>query len=52
MTGTAELAADFQAARPRLGALAYRMLGSVDDAEDAVQEAWLRLTGSDDSDVR
>jgi RNA polymerase sigma factor (sigma-70 family) len=40
-----DLAARFQAARPHLGALAYRMLGSVDDAEDAVQEAWLRLTG-------
>jgi RNA polymerase sigma factor (sigma-70 family) len=41
----ADLAARFQAARPHLGALAYRMLGSVDDAEDAVQEAWLRLAG-------
>ncbi|OBG36085.1 RNA polymerase subunit sigma-70 [Mycobacterium alsense] len=36
----------FEAARPRLGAIAYRMLGSVDDAQDAVQEAWLRLSGS------
>lgn len=45
MTSNADLAARFQAARPHLGALAYRMLGSVDDAEDAVQEAWLRLTG-------
>lgn len=40
------LTARFEAARPRLGALAYRMLGSVDDAQDAVQEAWLRLSGS------
>jgi RNA polymerase sigma factor (sigma-70 family) len=39
----ASLSARFEAARPRLGALAYRMLGSVDDAQDAVQEAWLRL---------
>ncbi|CPR10724.1 RNA polymerase ECF-subfamily protein sigma factor [Mycobacterium bohemicum DSM 44277] len=40
----ASLTERFEAARPRLGALAYRMLGSVDDAQDAVQEAWLRLS--------
>lgn len=40
----ASLTARFEAPRPRLGALAYRMLGSVDDAQDAVQEAWLRLS--------
>jgi len=45
VTSNADLAERFQAARPHLGAVAYRMLGSVDDAEDAVQEAWLRLTG-------
>lgn len=44
MTENRDLATRFQAARPHLGALAYRMLGSVDDAEDAVQEAWLRLS--------
>jgi len=38
------LTARFEAARPQLGAIAYRMLGSVDDAQDAVQEAWLRLS--------
>ena len=50
MTADADLAARFQAARPHLRAVAYRMLGSVDDAEDAVQEAWLRL-GSDHRDA-
>ena len=51
MTANADLAARFQAARPHLGALAYHMLGSVDDAEDAVQEAWLRLSGIDGREV-
>ena len=49
MTVDASLAERFEAARPQLGALAYRMLGSVDDAQDAVQEAWLRLSGSAES---
>src|SRR5260221_11901967 len=41
------LAAEFERARPRLGAVAYRMLGALTEAEDAVQEAWLRLDRSD-----
>src|SRR5881397_3085768 len=40
-------AEQFQALRPQLQSVAYRMLGSVGEAEDAVQEAWLRLSRSD-----
>ncbi|HEY0533080.1 MAG TPA: sigma-70 family RNA polymerase sigma factor [Actinoplanes sp.] len=47
MTGSSPLAAAFDQQRPRLTALAHRILGSRPDAEDAVQEAWLRLTGQD-----
>jgi RNA polymerase sigma factor (sigma-70 family) len=45
------LAEQFEQHRPRLRAVAYRMLGSVSEADDAVQEAWLRLSRSDTSDV-
>ncbi|MDT5135829.1 MAG: hypothetical protein QOD58_91 [Mycobacterium sp.] len=51
MTHDTMLAARFESARPRLGAMAYRMLGSIDDAEDAVQEAWLRLSKSTSDDI-
>src|SRR3954462_15781560 len=37
----------FEESRPRLRGVAYRMLGSLSEAEDAVQEAWLRLNGID-----
>jgi RNA polymerase sigma factor (sigma-70 family) len=45
------LAEQFEKHRPRLRAVAYRMLGSLSEADDAVQEAWLRLSRSDTSDV-
>ena len=41
------IAQKFEENRPHLRAVAYRMLGSLDEAEDAVQEAWLRLNRSD-----
>jgi RNA polymerase sigma factor (sigma-70 family) len=43
----ASLSARFQENRPRLRAVAYRMLGSTSEADDAVQETWLRLTRAD-----
>ncbi|GER83804.1 hypothetical protein KTAU_24410 [Thermogemmatispora aurantia] len=45
------LATQFEAERPRLRALAYRMLGSLSEAEDAVQESWLHLSRSDTSTI-
>src|SRR5213083_722805 len=45
------LAERFEEHRTHLRAVAYRMLGSVSEADDAVQEAWLRLSRSDTSDV-
>ena len=45
------LAERFEQHRTHLRAVAYRILGSVSDADDAVQEAWLRLARSDSSQV-
>src|SRR3989337_1213294 len=52
MTENEFLAEQFEANRPHLRAVAYRMLGSLNEADDAVQEAWLRLSrsGADDID--
>jgi RNA polymerase sigma-70 factor (ECF subfamily) len=47
MTEREWLAARFEEHRPRLRAVAYRMLGSLNEADDAVQEAWLRLSRTD-----
>src|SRR5215467_9048329 len=41
------LAKQFEAERPHLRAVAYRMLGSISEADDAVQESWLHLSRSD-----
>lgn len=45
------LAARFENERQRLRGVAYRMLGSLSDADDAVQEAWLRLSRSDADEI-
>ena len=45
------LAERFEADRSHLRGVAYRMLGSVSEADDAVQEAWIRLSRSDTSEV-
>src|SRR6266513_1956210 len=45
------LAQRFEEHRARLRAVAYRMLGSVSEADDAVQEAWLRLSRTDEGEI-
>jgi RNA polymerase sigma factor (sigma-70 family) len=45
------LAERFEEHRPRLRAVAYRMLGSTSEADDAVQEAWIRLSRSNAGDI-
>jgi DNA-directed RNA polymerase specialized sigma24 family protein len=49
MTETEWLAERFEEHRGHLDAVAYRMLGAVVEAQDAVQEVWLRLARSDAS---
>src|SRR4029453_5416122 len=46
------LAEQFEANRTHLQAVAYRMLGSLSEADDAVQEAWLHLSRADTSAVK
>ena len=45
------LAERFEAHRRRLRGIAYRMLGSPSEADDAVQEAWLRVSRTDESEI-
>ena len=51
MTNQDWLAERFEANRTHLRGIAFRMLGSVTEADDAVQEAWIRLSRTDTSDV-
>ena len=51
MNNVSALVGLFEAQRPRLRAVAFRMLGSRTDADDAVQETWLRLSRSADTAV-
>ena len=51
MNDTEWLAARFEEQRPRLRGVAYRMLGSLAEADDAVQDAWLRVEHAGTSDV-
>ena len=52
MTEQDWLATQFEEQRPHLRAVAYRMLGSLSEADDAVQDAWLRLSRADTSEVQ
>jgi RNA polymerase sigma-70 factor, ECF subfamily len=51
MTDQDRLAQRFETHRPHLRGVAYRMLGSLSEADDAVQESWIRLSRTDTSDV-
>src|SRR5919198_5984663 len=51
MDDTEWLAGHFERHRPHLRAVAYRMLGSLPEADDAVQDTWLRLSRSGAEDV-
>jgi len=51
MTDRDRITQEFERQRPRLRAVAYRMLGSLSEADDAVQESWLRLNRSGADEV-
>ena len=52
MDETDWLAERFEEQRAHLRAVAYRMLGSQAEADDAVQNSWLRLSGADTAEVK
>src|SRR5262244_2569329 len=52
MSGNEMIAEQFEANRSHLRGVAYRMLGSLTEADDAVQEAWLRLSRADTTGVQ
>lgn len=52
MDGSTWLAERFEEQRPRLRGMAYRMVGSLSEAEDAVQDAWLRLSQTDANEIQ
>src|SRR4029450_8319464 len=49
---TVDALVEFEAHRDHLRAVAYRLLGSTSEADDALQEAWLRVARADTSEVR
>ena len=51
MDESGPLADRFEANRPHLRAVAFRILGNLEDADDALQEAWLRLSTTDAGDI-
>ena len=51
MDDASTLAAQFEENRRRLRVLAYRIVGNTEDADDAVQEAWLRLSTTDAREI-
>src|SRR5438445_6122295 len=51
MQGRDRVAGEFERCRPQLKAAAYRMLGSLTEADDAVQECWLRLDRNDSDGI-
>jgi RNA polymerase sigma-70 factor (ECF subfamily) len=51
MDQTRTLADQFEANRPHLRNVAFRILGNPEDADDAIQEAWLRLSTTDAADI-